>query len=220
MIIMKRWILILAAMLLFCKASHAGSPLESIDFYRAYLDVPIVKAAADNPHKLTEEMMEYLYDDANPLDIRIALINAVGCSVEWSPVFGDFIDYWVAHHLSEDSCVPGATKTELFNVILYEASCWQMAVLVYLQAMSRSMDIENNYAFFEYAMMTPLDRQQSFMTAMGLVLAQTAYALEDWGGIYEAMIYYLFSPDIKDMRPEAVKIIMNYVDQYKEYATE
>ena len=78
MIIMKRWILILAAMLLFCKAGYADSPLTSTDFYLAYLDVPIVKAAADHPNVLTEEMMAFLHDDANPLDVRMALINAVG----------------------------------------------------------------------------------------------------------------------------------------------
>ena len=61
-------------MILSIVQAYADSPLTSTDFYKAYLDVPIVKKAADNPNKLTKEMMEYLYDDKNPLDIRIALL--------------------------------------------------------------------------------------------------------------------------------------------------
>ena len=74
---MKKLILIFSLLILSIVPGFADSPLTSTDFYRAYLDVPIVKKAAENPNKLTKEMMEYLYDK-NPLDIRIALVNAVG----------------------------------------------------------------------------------------------------------------------------------------------
>ena len=56
------------------------------------------------------------------------------------------------------------------------------------------------------------------MLPMGLVLAQTAFDIGDWGNIYPAMNYYLFSPEIKDVRPQAIYIIMDYINLYKEDA--
>ena len=75
---MKKALFFIASLIFIAQLGYADSPLTSTDFYLAYLDVPIVKAAADHPNVLTEEMMAFLHDDANPLDVRMALINAVG----------------------------------------------------------------------------------------------------------------------------------------------
>ena len=62
----------------------------------AYLDVPIVKTAADNPNVLTEEMMDYLYDYASLPDVKMALINAVGWNVDRR--LSTFPDYLLICH--------------------------------------------------------------------------------------------------------------------------
>ncbi len=95
-----------------------------------------------------------------------------------------------------------------------------MAVLVYLHAMADYNDVKNNYAFMELAMQTPLINKQSFMLPMGLIIAQTALVSNDWGNIYPAMNYYVNSPEIKDMRPKAIELVMEYINEYKEYANE
>ena len=198
----------------------ADSPLTSTDFYRAYLDVPIVKKAADKPNKLTKEMMEYLYDDKNPLDIRIALVNAVGWNFDGLSTMKDYIEYCFDLNKEKvDLVYPVDEEAKVKSAFVIEnASNEQLAVLVYLQAMSNYFDTENNYAFWEYAMQTPLMNKQSYMLPMGLVLAQTAFDFDDWGNIYPAMNFYLFSPEIQDVRPEAIEIIMDYINEYKEYA--
>jgi hypothetical protein len=56
----------------------ADSPLTSSVFYQAYLDMPIVQEAFKSKGKITNEMMEYIDNDANPLDIKLAIINAIG----------------------------------------------------------------------------------------------------------------------------------------------
>lgn len=38
------------------------------------------------------------------------------------------------------------------------------------------------------------------------------------GNIYPAMNFYLFTPTIKDVRPDAIEIIMDYINEYKKYA--
>ena len=229
---------------------YADSPLTSTDFYRAYLDVPIVKKAADSPGKLTQEMMEYLHDDKNPLDKRIALVNAVGWNIENQSTLKDYIEFCYEMlesengviadtavnimdehyveteitidpstlYLDEEAVVVEVDDAYMLQTVIENANSEQLAVLVYLQAMSDYFDTQNNYAFMEFAMQTPLMNKQSFMLPMGLVLAQTALDMGDLGNIYPAMNFYLFSPEIQDVRPDAIKIIMDYINEYKEYA--
>jgi hypothetical protein len=56
----------------------ADSPLTSADFYKAYMDVSLVQEASASKARITNEMMEYIENDANPLEIKLAIINAIG----------------------------------------------------------------------------------------------------------------------------------------------
>lgn len=253
---MKKFFLLFAMLIILASTIYADSPLTSTDFYRAYLDVPLVKKAAGSPGKLTKEMMEYLRNDNNPLDKRIALVNAVGWYVENQSTLRDYIEFCYDKYelengittdtamivldepyietVTPDNTYDFSSDEEVVVVeevvveeidgpymsqtVIENATPEQLAVLVYLQAMSDYADTQNNYAFMEYAMQTPLLNRQSFMLPMGLILAQTALDIGDLGNIYPAMHYYLFSPEIQDMRPEAIEIIMDYIDLYKEYA--
>ncbi len=56
----------------------ADSPLTSTDFYKAYMDIPMVQEASISKGKITTEMMDYIDNDTNPLEIKLAIINAIG----------------------------------------------------------------------------------------------------------------------------------------------
>ena len=43
----------------------ADSPLTSTDFYKAYMDIPMVQEASLSKGSITNEMMEYIDDDTN-----------------------------------------------------------------------------------------------------------------------------------------------------------
>jgi hypothetical protein len=64
--------------LLISQYTFADSPLTSTDFYKAYMDVPMVQEASLSKGRITTDMMEYIDDDVNPLEIKLAIINAVG----------------------------------------------------------------------------------------------------------------------------------------------
>jgi len=42
------------------------------------MDVPMVQEASLSKGRITNEMMEYIDDDTNPLEIKLAIINAIG----------------------------------------------------------------------------------------------------------------------------------------------
>jgi len=94
---MKKLVLVLLMMMSAFQLSFADSPLTSTDFYKAYLDVPIVAAAAKNPGKLSNEAKAYLFDDNNPLDVKLALINAVGWRMEGLSTYTDYLRYCFNH---------------------------------------------------------------------------------------------------------------------------
>ena len=66
---MKKLFLLFALLVSAVQLSFADSALTSTEFYKAYLDMPIVKAAAERPHHLSEVAKAYLFDETNPLDV-------------------------------------------------------------------------------------------------------------------------------------------------------
>jgi hypothetical protein len=71
--------LLLILLTLSINSVFADSPLTSTDFYKAYMDVPMVQEASASKGRITLEMMDYIDDDTNPLDVKLAIINAI----EW-----------------------------------------------------------------------------------------------------------------------------------------
>ena len=214
---MKKLFLLFALLVSAVQLSFADSALTDTEFYKAYLDIPIVKAAAERPHPLPEAAKAYLFDEANPLDVKLALINAVGWEFEGLTAYKDYLNYCIQHFpKSKYGLAPGKRVT--IQDIYKNASCEQMAALVYLYAMNYYSDTESVYGLMENAMQTPLTNKQSFMLPMGLVVAHTASAMNDLGNIYPAINYYVNSPEIKDMRPKAIEIVMAYANRYRSYA--
>jgi hypothetical protein len=73
---------LLILILLISQYTFADSTLTSTDFYKAYLDVPLVQEAINSKGKINNEMLEYIYEETNPLEFKLALINAVGWKFE------------------------------------------------------------------------------------------------------------------------------------------
>ena len=76
---MKKFLILI---LLISQYTFADSPLTSTDFYKAYSDVPLVQDAMKCKGKITNAMLEYIYAETNPLEIKLAIINAIGWDVK------------------------------------------------------------------------------------------------------------------------------------------
>lgn len=213
---MKRISTIIFLLVLFIKTGYADSPLTSTDFYKAYLDVPIVRDAFENPGKLNNEQMAYLYNDDNPLDVRLALINAIGWEKDEQSTFIDYIAYCLKNYPKErynNSDDKIVTTEDLYST----ASPQQMAVFVYLRALCDYHNINYVYQMAEIAMRNPIS-SESFMLPMALVWAQLKLEHGEMEIIYPSFEYLFLNAKVKDMRPEAVKIIMDYIGVYKSYS--
>lgn len=212
---MKKLFLLFALLISAVQLSFADSALTSTEFYKAYLDVPIVKAAADRPHHLSEAAKAYLFNEANPLDVKLALINAVGPNPDGLATYGEYIEYCIKHFPKKKYGI-APNKRVTIQDIYKNASCEQMAALVYLSAMSNYFNTAAMSKMVRMAMTTPRTDKQSFMLAIGLVKAQIALD-NDWAEVYPIVYDCVNKPRIKDMRPEAIDLVMEYINEYEEY---
>ncbi len=73
---MKKTIFIIL-ILSFVNTALADSPLTSTEFYKAYIDVPEIKEAANSDGKLSDNFFTFLISNKNDIDVKIGLINAL-----------------------------------------------------------------------------------------------------------------------------------------------
>ncbi|MGV3631479.1 MAG: hypothetical protein ACO1O6_09735 [Bacteroidota bacterium] len=204
--------------LLFAHATTvlADSPLTSTEFYKAYLEVKEVKYAAENP--LDDKLLTFLASSKSSSVHKLAVINALSWGkTDYVKTFEEFLlkkrrglkkevfDYL---RLTENNETPQETdQTKLLNAD--DLMCW-----AYLQAMGDYFDptISMRGAFFAYSR-NPESMAHS--AAFSLIAAQQAFD-SDWCQVY--LIPKTMLEDntykINILKPEAVKIIMEYIGLY------
>lgn len=209
---MRKLVLLLGLIIGSLSSCLADSPLTSISFFPAYLDVPIIKETSQKPGKLSEKAMAFLYNDANPLDKRLALINAVGWDFDGITAYEDYMDYCMWQNKEESN---GVVEVPAEETIIQDASPDQLAVLIYLSAMSDYFDMSVPYYIASFTHNYP-NNKQSYMLPIALMLSQISMD-SDWCEVYRTVKDLFYDAPVKDMRPKAVNMIMEYIDLYKNY---
>jgi len=194
----------------------ADSPLTSTPFYQAYSDVPeVVKAEGS---AMSEWIFEYLTDEDKPLENRMALINAMGWNINGTHNGAGFIDL-IAERLDKE---PGELKIE-------DLSGEELLCLGYLLALDDYFTLgpaRTSGGELETADVLTLVElasgklPHSFTAQLIASLVKAQKLLEsDWGGLYITVKETVESEIKRDMRDEAVAIIMDYIGIYEEYAS-
>lgn len=68
----------MAVFIILNNSLFADSPLTYTDFYKAYMNVPEVKKALEAKGYISEDLIKYIANDSNKLDVKLAIINAIG----------------------------------------------------------------------------------------------------------------------------------------------
>ena len=79
---LKKTLLAVCVLVFLSSVVSADSPLTSTDFSEAYLEEPIIAAASKTDGRITNELMDYLTDDNNPVDVKMAVINKLGWNID------------------------------------------------------------------------------------------------------------------------------------------
>ncbi|NLX77437.1 MAG: extracellular solute-binding protein [Clostridiaceae bacterium] len=194
-------IIAIAISLMFPTTGFADSPITATDFFISYLDVDIVEKASELNY-IDEEIARYLSNPANPLDIKAAVINAVG----WGYT-GDN-----AERYSEIIFGKPLSDVDLDTIPAHDLFC-----IGYLMVMDNYSEPERAIPVMEKACEAFPD---SFTAAMinALIKAQAVMDnADEWYIIWELVEDVIHNKDLEmDMRPEAVDIILDYMISYKD----
>ena len=198
---MKKIMLMIVILLGLNNIILADSPITSSNFSKAYEDVFIVQRASEALY-LTEELIEYLDNENNPIDVKAALINELGWDNENQDNYSLFLKYLMVKYNYKD-----------FDDLVSKASGETLISLAYLKAMDDYFNVNDSTLLAEIAV-EKKGYSYTINIIYGLIMGQF-FMDEDWSKINLITSYVDKNRHLKrDMREDAIKIIFEYMDIY------
>ncbi len=207
MIIHYKYLLIIFFLNFLSFNTYADSPLTSTPFGRAFLSEPIVAKAAKSNGKISKEMLGYLANESNPIEIKLALINQLGWSIKGQNNGKRFFEY--------------LTKTRNYKSegdLLENCNGDEMISLAYLYAMDNYFDTSEAETYAGIGVFkSPGNYSAHIIRA--LISAQHKLNIGQWCEVYNLTDRVRNDPEVlyKDLKQEAIDIIFEYMDIYKKY---
>ena len=162
------FIIVLIIGLLFNQNLLADSPLTSTNISEAYKDSEIIQLASKTGGKLTIELMNYLTDNKNPIELKIALINVLGWDIDGKNNSTQFYEYLKEKNNLKD-----------FN----EASAEILICYAYLKAMDNYFDVDDAIKYAQKARSKNDENSYTINIICALIEAQKAMD-SDWCEVY------------------------------------
>ena len=197
---------ILIAFLLSASIAKADSPLTSIQFYKAYKDIPIIKMAVASEGEITQPILEYLDDEKNLIDVKMAVINALGWDFDGLQNAQLFYFYANRNKKFKDT-----------DDFAQNARPDQRLCYAYLLALDNYFDVTSAAAIATAAAQTEKTANSyTFQLISALIKAQLAMDY-DWCQVYSLANAVRNNKRLqKDFRMAAIPIIFEYMDLYAE----
>ena len=201
---MKKLFIVCVMLIASSFTAWADSPITSTSFAKAYQDVPIVSRMLQlNGQVVTQELINYLADDQNPIDVKVAAINAVDISKDvYTPLMN-----LLKTRLGTDSEIS----------VLARISGSTHAALAYARA-RHFYDNLREAGVLAHSVL--LKEPDSFTANMvyALVISNAMMDSGQWDAIYPICNNIKIDPALtQDMRPQAITMLMEYINLYKEY---
>jgi hypothetical protein len=197
---------ILLAFLLSASIAKADSPLTSIQFYKAYEDIPIIKMAVASEGEITQPILEYLDDEKNLIDVKMAVINALGWDFDGLQNAQLFYFYANRNKKFKDT-----------DDFAQNARPDQRLCYAYILALDNYFDVTSAAAIATAAAQTEKTANSyTFQLISALIKAQLAMDY-DWCQVYSLANAVRNNKRLqKDFRMAAIPIIFEYMDLYAE----
>lgn len=197
---------LLILIILISQYTFADSPLTSTDFYKSYMDVTLVQDALKCKGKINNEMLEYIYEEKNPLEIKLALINAVGWNVKGLSNSRKYFKF-VMNKRKYKSDFGG--EYTAFN---WNATADELIYYAYMKALDNYFNVSDAC---EIAGLAVKKNQNSFAVNMiyALIKAQGLASFNESCYASKMFISLMDNPKLSiDMKKEAMPFIFEYMD--------
>ena len=185
----------------------ADSPLTSTQISNAYQDYAIIQLASKSNGDITVDLMDYLYEKSNPIDVKIALINEIansGWRIEFKVKNNAAIFLKYLEQKESGFSMNGNPNAEI--LISY----------AYLKALDDYFDVAEATQWAEIA---KYRNEESYTINIVWALIHAQQAMDsDWCEVYKLTNSVREKKGLKkDMKEEAISIIFDYMDPYKKY---
>ncbi|HLP12095.1 MAG TPA: hypothetical protein VK177_09210 [Flavobacteriales bacterium] len=199
--------------------AKADSPLTAVLPAVAYRDVPLVLSQMEGESKaFTAEECEFLFSTENPLDKKLALMNAMG----WgdTTLVETYIQFLMKKYELKHEVFDSVLAWRGFQPTAYEPAAKLKAddysCIAYLQAYGNYfIPLKAYYCAYHAVDMKPQSEAAAYI--YGLVMAQF-YSQNDRCGVYKVMegIRQFDGFTADRLRPEAKQNCFDYINKYKD----
>ncbi len=167
----------------------ADSPINTADVYRAYVDLKMVQVAEEEGN-LNQDILDFLEDEKNPIDEKMAVINAIFSSGEAFSIDESLAQKYVTYVYDES----------LQELDEKELSDYEWFIVAYLDAMQNYDAPSTSDAFMKKALSF---NEDSLVVNLIYILYKTHYKI---------MIGEHSGDDIYSYWSESIKYISNGVE--------
>lgn len=151
--------------------------------------------------------MDYLTDKNNPVDLKMAVINKLGWNINGKNNSQVFMRYLMNKYGYSDE-----------KKFLKKGTGDDLLSMAYLKALNNYFDVSDALVYAEKALKKN-KKSRTYNLIAGLVKAQKTMD-GSWCEVYQITDRIRKNDKLNDdLKPEAVKIIYDYMDIYSEYCT-
>lgn len=178
----------------------ADSPLTSTNISKAYKYSAIVRFASKAEGKLTVKLMNYLIKSRNPIEVKIAVINALGWDFNGKTNSTVFYEYLKEKNGLKD---------------INEANSDILICFAYLKALDNYFNVNDAII---YAQKAKSKNEKSYTINIICALIEAQKVLHsDWCEVYNLTNSVRMNDTLnRDMKEAAMNIIFGYMDLYKD----
>lgn len=198
------YLLPLLFLFLFSQNLHADSPLTSTAISKAYKNSKIIKRASKSEGKLNIKLLRYLTKKRKPIALKIALINELGWNFNGRNNAEIFFEYL-------------KKKNNYKNIddFLNQESADNIICMAYLKALDNYFNVDEA---IKYARVATSKNKESYTVNIICSLIEAQKAMNSsFCEVYNLTNNIRIDESLNDdMNNEAIEIIFDYTDLYKE----
>jgi hypothetical protein len=172
------------------------------------MDIPIVEKASMAKGELNEELMQYLVDTLQPIEYKIAVINALGWDINGKKNADKFLAF-----------ISAQWGFNNIDAILANGNAELLICLAYIKAMDNYFEVEEALNIAQKAILK--NTKSSFTIEIVFALIKTQEVLRTQGNfctVHRVYHFYRNKSNLKmDMRENAFASIDNYLSAYKKH---
>ena len=185
--------------------SLADSPLTSTNISKAYNAKIIKKATLCNGKINNNQILKFLTNKKNNIELKIAVINEIGWDINGKKNSEIYLNY--IKQLNDFSSL---------DDFLNNADAETLICYAYIKSMDDYFHVDEAISIAQVAKKRS---NNSYCIHMICSLIEAQKALDsDWCTVYSIMDDVRKNESLnKDIKSEAVEIIFNYIDLYKDY---